>query len=253
MKTLCGPDEIGMNCAADALERRRLRRPMNAPIRRFARLDEVIATWSPTDAGTVVEEGLFGYLRARVDAGVSSRSVARMSWSKFERTVLHEATALELQVPERGDFVGLLTAAVTDAPRLLQWHHPVSCYVYSGGSTASRWNLRAGAFVRVTATCELPRSWGDDATRLSPGRQRILVLEGAYETMLESLGLFPETIRSELHGVRSVLEAYSRSGSIRGDRATATANGILVANHRPITLRAELPGATLLYEIDRIE
>lgn len=222
--------------------------------RRFARLDELETFWSPrvpsTESG---HGGLFAHLRARSDLRATSDGAATMSWAKFERVVLRDALALAVQVPETGEFCGLLTAVHADAPRLFQWANPVSPYLYVGGSLASRWQLQAGSFVPVTAAVELPRHWGVDPDRLAADRNRLFVLSGACDRELTSLCLFPETIRAELHGVRSVIEAHSRSRSVPADPRLATANGILVSNARPVTVRATLPGAELQVTIDRLE
>jgi hypothetical protein len=63
-------------------------------------------------------------------------------------------------------------------------------------------------------------------------------------------GIFPETLKSELHEVRSVIEAHSRQDSITG-LADATACGI---NAVGATVRVTAQsGITNTYKIDRLD
>ena len=190
--------------------------------RRFARLDEVKAIWSPAPA---VEEkqaaGLFGHLKPK-GAPETTRPLeipqVMITWSKFERTVLPGAMRLQALAPRRGNYIGLTTAANTDAPPILKWDHeeqrnPVAWYVYQGGSSAEQWGLRPGWWP-VSAVTRLPTMWGDlPSAHLGDGV--ILLLEGALDTRPVGNALFPETIRSELHGARSVIEAYARRATLQ--------------------------------------
>jgi hypothetical protein len=42
----------------------------------------------------------------------------------------------------------------------------------------------------------------------------VVILDGALDTRDPGAALFPETIRQELHGVRAVIEAYSKRATL---------------------------------------
>ncbi len=220
--------------------------------RRFARLDEVVALWKPKAADEPKKDGFFAHLRARSRDERLAVDMGAISWAKFARTVLPTATEISALVPASGNFIGLATSVHADAPALLKWdadgaRNPVSWYLYHPSSTASRWGLAAGTWVCVTAICELPCHW----MRRCPGEddRKILLLEGARDADCNSLVLFPECIRGELHGVRSVIEAHSKRGKLAGAK-DGSANGILAVG---TTIRVGVPGGTQTYRIDRME
>jgi hypothetical protein len=220
--------------------------------RRFARLEEVVALWKPKEIEKPKKEGFFGHLREPAQGAPLAVDVGAISWAKLARTVLPTASEIRVLVPASGNFTGLATSVHANAPALLKWdfmeaRNPVSWYLYHGSSTASRWSLTAGAWVRVTAICELPCHW----TKHCPGEddRKILLLEGARDTECNSLVLFPECIRGELHGVRAVIEAHSKRGKLAGAQE-GSANGILAVG---TTVRVVVPGGTQTYRIDRME
>jgi hypothetical protein len=83
----------------------------------------------------------------------------------------------------------------------------------------------------------------------------VFVLEGARDKRWASAGagLFPEILKAELHAVRSVIEAYSKSGQIVGIE-DGSASGILLAKGAPwnhvfrVTSGA---GTAVEYKLDR--
>lgn len=220
--------------------------------RRAAHLDEVVALWKPSVEKHASNGGFFAHLRAPAADGSLAVDMGAITWAKLARTVLPAATEIHVRVPASGDFIGVVTAVHRNAPALLKWdlesaRNPASWYLYHGGSTADRWGLSADAWVRVTAICELPCHW----KRRCPGEddRRILVLEGARDSKCDSLALFPECIRGELHGVRAVIEAYSKRGKLK-DAHMGSANGILAVG---ATVRVFVPGGAQTYRIDRME
>lgn len=85
------------------------------------------------------------------------------------------------------------------------------------------------------------------------GNGVILALEGCWDGSESiGLGLFPEILKSEFHGIRSVIEAHSRSGSPEGAEA-GNANGILFSEKGspPINLRVTSGDGVARYKIDR--
>ncbi|MGR4927242.1 hypothetical protein ACIPUD_10575 [Bradyrhizobium sp. CAR08] len=230
--------------------------------RRFARLDELPlqhAIWVPlaTEA-QAAREGVFGHLKAKQGAGVTPVDLPAMTmtWDKFARTVIPEAEQIELAVPAQGSFYALVTATHADAPPILKWdrdeeRNPVSWYTYHRGSSAQQWGLAGGRYAKVNAIMPFPSMWGSrPMPYLKPSA--FLVLEGCADTRSgQGNALFPEMLKDDLHGIRSTVEAYSRSAELSG-RAEASACGIGLQNDAAnCELRALIRGAWNRYSIDR--
>lgn len=226
--------------------------------RRFARLDEVEAIWRPKPSEQPTGKGIFSHLLNQPKAAQSVAATVPMTWRAFVEKVLPNAERIVAHVPSQGSFIALLTAADPTAPAIHQWdcedhRNPFSHYVYHGGSPASQWKLRADIFVEVTAITLMPHQWYGGAY---PNQQNgaILLLAGAVDTRDSGLAIFPETLRSELHGVRATIEAYSKSGKLEG-REEGSACGLDVrASHvHPIKVRVTSKGIETTYVIDRLE
>jgi hypothetical protein len=199
--------------------------------RRFARVDEVQALWRPPAAQPVAKrgEGVFAHLTPKGAAPTVAMvtPAITMTWEKFARTVLPDAAELELRVrmfPERANFGALVTAVDPEAPPLLQWdrpeqRNPVSWYVWHGGSPATQWGLHAD-YAKISAITESPAHWYGGEGNKQHARGIFLVLEGARESRNAGLALFPECLRSELHGVRAAIEGMA-DGSACGLLLTA--------------------------------
>ena len=71
--------------------------------------------------------------------------------------------------------------------------------------------------------------WAGEDLHKHQGTGVIFVLAGALDTRDASLCLFPEILKSDLHRVRSTIEAYSRRGKLL-ETEQGTANGILVGS-----------------------
>lgn len=225
--------------------------------RRFARLDEVKALWRPTAAKVQEAGGVFGHLNPKAAAATPSLAVPAqtMTWEKFRRTVLLTAERIEVCAPRTGPYGALVTAVNADAPPILQWdteaaRNPVSWYVWSSPPPASQFGLRAGAFVDVEALALKPSMWNNWSEHHGSGL--FFALAGARETRNAGAALFPEILKAEFHGVRSVIEAYSRSAVLEGMDAPHAA-GLLLAkgNAWGIQLRVTSGTQRLLYTLDR--
>ena len=152
-----------------------------------------------------------------------------MTWEKFARTVLPSAESIELFIPNASrSYLALVTAADPAAPPILQWdsperRNPVSWYVYSQGSTPERWNLQPETYCTVTAVTLLPCLWDAGRKFDHQGVGAVLILDGARDLLYATgAGFFPEDLRSELHPVRSTMEAYVKAAVVAGkDAATA--------------------------------
>lgn len=208
--------------------------------RRFARLDEVEALWRPAAVPAEATTGVFGHLQAK--GAVSTRQstdapTVTMTWEKFARTLLPEAREIQFRFQRRAGIATLVTAVDPEAPPLLAWdrddcRNPVSSYVWFGGSTANEFGLSVG-YVNVAAVTLKPHMWNEQKGALPNMAQGVVfLLEGAAETRSAGLAIFPENLRGELHGVRSVIEAFSKKGEIEGLGYPTASGPVLVAGSK---------------------
>lgn len=226
--------------------------------RRFARLDEVKALWRPAPAKTDAQgEGVFGHLKPKTTSPAQSMAVPAqtMTWDKFQRAVLPTAERIEVRVPSIGPYGALVTAVNPDAPPILQWdtdsaRNPVSWYVWNGVPQASQFGLRAGEFVDAEAIALKPSMWNGGGEHHGFGV--FLALAGARETRSAGAALFPEILKAEFHGIRSVIETYSRHAVLEGMDAPHVAGLVLTKGHSwNIQFRVTSGGQRLLYTLDR--
>lgn len=194
--------------------------------RRFCRVDEVCAVWRPviTESATAKSGGVFAHLKAKdapPDVAAMDIPGARMTWEKFSRAVLPTASRIEVLLPSGHLSFGALTTAVhADAPPIYQWdreddRNPVAWYVWHHGSRSSEFGLSAGEWHDLDAITLKPSMWGDRQFE-HQGKGLVLIIRGARESRNAGAAIFPECLRSELHAVRSVIEAHSRSSEIAG-------------------------------------
>lgn len=227
--------------------------------RRYARLDEVEKLWEPRAPTPEAkpEGGVFAHLRPKNAAPTIAQPdppAIAITWEKFAREVLPKAERIEYRVPSVGPFVALLTAVNPDAPPILQWdredrRNPVSWYVYPGGSPPSQWGLRAGEWAEVSAVALFPHMWSGAPPSSHHGDGAVFLLAGCMDTRESSAGLFPEILRSEYHGIRSAIEAFSRAATPSG-REQGNACGVdLRAWGQPF--RVTTASGRLSYRIDR--
>jgi hypothetical protein len=229
--------------------------------RRFARFDEVPTFWTATPVEPKPSGGVFGHLTPKgADPAVAVTVPERaMSWAVFARDVLPHVKTLHVYTPQIGGYVTLTTAEHADAPPIMQWdredaRNPVCWYVWHGGSPASQYGLKAGAWTSVLGLSTSPHEWnGTPSAHFGAGV--LVYLDGAKETRNQGSALFPECIKSDLHSVRSVIEAHARSQNLinHGDHAGATALLISAKHPSDVRLRATRDGVTSVYRIDRWE
>jgi len=204
--------------------------------RRFATLDDLTTVWvsaavtlrrDPTKSTSITPNlGVFSHLQPKLKHGDTARheslnpDLTTLTWARFQRLVLPNAERIEVLAPARGPYGALVTAADPDAPPILQWdtpdqRNPVSWYQWVGGAPARNYNVSPNTFVAVEAITLQPSMWHTDNTH--HGQGIFLVLSGASETRTDQgLGLFPEILKSEFHGIRSVIERFSTAGCIAG-------------------------------------
>jgi hypothetical protein len=232
--------------------------------RRFCRREEVPAIWIPHEAIEVEtsEGGVFGHLKPKSsEPQVTDLRMPpiSMTWEKFRRTVLPDADQIELYCDgSRNSYGALVTAANPDSPPILQWdseenRNPVSWYLWHGGSVPAQYGLSGGRFNKIEKICLGPNQWRNEDDFAHQGQRVILLIEGAKETKMAGNALFPEIMRSEFHGIRSVIEAYARSAKIAG-MESPHACGLILAKGNDTWdahLRVTSKGLKTEYKLDR--
>lgn len=198
----------------------------NSLKRRFARLDELKKVWVPRQEDYAHDTAgkIFAAIKTKEELNKPEPLTGRatpMTWEKFQRTVLPEAKKIEMKVGYgRDSYTAMVTAADPDAPPIIQWdteeiRNPFSWYLYSGGSSASQWNLTAGEYVEVTGISLLPNLWQPGYEH--QGKGVFLALKDCKDSRNSSSALFPEILRGELREVRATIEAYSKQNPLSGD------------------------------------
>lgn len=231
--------------------------------RRFATLDDVLAkVWVPQPIPEpAIYDRVFGHLRRSPQTPEIELPALTMTWDKFTRTVLPGVVSMEIAVPpHHGAFYGLVTAVDPEAPAIIQWdgldgrpRNPVSWYFYAHGSSAQQWGLSPG-MTKVTSAFLSPHQWQDAGKFSHQPKAVFFSIEGCRDNGSagnRGLALFPEILRSEFHGIRSVIEAHSRSGCIEGFES-GNANG-LAFQGTPVTLRVRTAAGIATYVIDRMD
>ena len=210
--------------------------------RRFARVDEMQSLWRPTPAKPATPQytgvGVFSKVKPRQPApaptpqklGTPPRT---MSWKVFERDILPEASSISYYTGLARSYIAFATARYPDAPPILQWdfdhrRNPVSWYLYTGGSSPEEFGLRELRWVPVTAVVRNPAYWYGH-TPPNYADSVSFLLKDSYDARRargdkQGNALFPETLKSELHGVRATIEAFSKTADL-GER-TNMASGI---------------------------
>lgn len=229
--------------------------------RRFARLSDVVSIWRPkAEAKPAGNGGVFGHLKSgKIDQIKVELPQVTMTFEKFKRTVLPDAMSIEYDTNcGSRSYFGMVTAADPESKPILQWdgdpRNQVSWYFWNGGSTPSQWGL--SGWVKVNAICAAPPHWHHPDKFKHYGEMAMFLLEGARETRLNSLtgGLFPECLRSELHGIRSVVEAHSNKSTVAGVEE-GDANGVSISKQRdnPLIFRVKTTEGYANYKIDRLD
>jgi hypothetical protein len=227
--------------------------------RRYARLDDLRPRWIPRSVERQAPEGLgmFAELldhKKRPDLAIVAPP---MDLERFLAEVLPGAHRIEAQAPLHGPYVAFVTAEDPEAPPVLQWDHeehrnPVSMYVYASGSHSRDFNLVANSWVPVLAVTDMPWQW-------TPGFKGNLadgvafVLEHCRDLKTGSgLGLFPEFLRAEYHGVRAAVEAYQRRHD--PEYRAEGVGGLVLTPSTKYTLRfkvTDVHGGTVEHTVDR--
>lgn len=229
-------------------------------LRRYATLDDVLLKlWTPRDLPEAPKNGgVFDHLRGKQKPEAIELPATRITWDKFCRTILGSVLQMEIRVASRDGFCGLMTAADPEAPAIIQWdglaghpRNPVSWYYWHGGSPAAQWGLATG-WNQVSCIFPNPSKW-QEPTKFRNQKDTIhFAIAGCVESQCQSLALFPEILKAEFHGIRSVIEAHSRSAA--GQEAeSGTANGLTFSGSDPVSLRVRTAEGVASYIIDRMD
>lgn len=230
--------------------------------RRFARFSDVQKLlWMPRPRSAPPVGGLFAHLREPGKAAALTEAGSQtVTWVKFRDTVLPTADSIAYRV-ERGlhNFAALTAAADPAAPPILQWDAPearntIASYCYTGGSTAGQWNLGVDTWVDVTGICRQAHQWNSTLKMDHQGDGVFFLLKGCRDTHHRSGGgLFVETLKSEYHAVRSVLEAHFKQAPI-AEHAEEHACGLALSSNTKScrhVFRVVSGGLVTTYTIDR--
>jgi hypothetical protein len=225
--------------------------------RRYLRRDEVPTFWTPRLlVATKSTTGIFASVTPRSKAAPQPQQVPgvqNITWARFERDVLPTAERMEAHVDYHDSFIGLATAVHADAPLLFQWQHPVSWWFRYGGAFARDVGIEGGTYVEVEGLARHIHEWWSSQPVGSFVPGILFVLKGARSLpSSQALNLFPECLRGELHGVRSVVEAYSKKRGITG---TSNVGGVALTKGTKESRRVRVTAGGLVttYIIDRWE
>jgi hypothetical protein len=250
------PSEGNITWANQLFEKLNLGRSLE---RRFAKIEECPLMWAPPNIITPEEmrRGVFDHLRSVGSIAALNRvplPAKTMTWIKFAANVLPTAERIQILAPAVGSYMALTTATHSDAEKIIRWDNEFSWYVYRGGSRAEQWGLKPETWHTLSGITPLPNLWGA-SPRFQHSTGVVLLIEGMRDFRNDSLALFPEHVRQELHSVRQTIEAYSQRGKLSGiEEATACGYDIRKGNLELSTtplLRVSAQGAESDYRIDR--
>lgn len=210
--------------------------------RRFAKLSEVKTFWLPkSEIRTEAKSGgIFSHLetKEKTKVPIINSPEMTMTWEKFSRTILPDAERIEYLVPyHKYNYGAFVTAVYPDSPPILIWdlegeRNSVSWYLYSGGSSPANWGIESGIYHEVVAISFLPNLWSEKRFKYQE-KGVMFMLKDAIDKNRKykpGLALFPECLKSDLHSIRSTIEAFSNHGQlleIEGQHAC----GLILQDH----------------------
>lgn len=113
----------------------------------------------------------------------------------------------------------------------------------------TEWGIDAGTKVKITGICLDPKAWfKSDGETIA-----LFVIDGAKDTKYKKAGnaIFPESLKTEFHSIRSTIEAYSKLASIH-EYENSSACGIAYMNKSaPKFFEVFSKGIMIPYKIDR--
>lgn len=131
--------------------------------RRYAHFDEVKdhCIWLPKQEKEEKKNGVFSHLSTKAKDAVQESKLnlptSTMTWVKFARTVLPDASKIEVLVDNPSRFMAMVTEAVVDSEPILNWDNPFSWYYHSGidGEMKRRVESAGGRYEDCEIRCSL--------------------------------------------------------------------------------------------------
>lgn len=200
--------------------------------RRFARLEDLELKWRPIPkANTAKVEaagGMFDVLLKEDKPIRDARFGGTMTWARFEKDILGNAERIEVLVPSTGNFFAFTAPVHDDAPLIFQWDNGIGTYSYVNGSPSNRWNLEGCEWTTITGITNRPSHWGN-THQSNHADCMYFVIDGCVDRANDSMVIFPETLKSVLHPVRSTIEAFAKTRPLEGANE-ASACGLAISN-----------------------
>ncbi|WJJ55082.1 hypothetical protein [Xanthomonas phage RTH11] len=188
------------------------------PLRRDELVDQL---WTKPVKEAPVAAGVFGGIKTK-DAAPDTKTLPIIkggvtSFLKVIKKILAEnPDQVQVYIPHGNThaFSSITTQVDPEAKPILRWdsedkRNPLLAYRYQNAVHPSSWGQSPGTWAEIIAiapnTQHQPKDHDDFLSRSYP------VLEKGYDMGNPTITpLFPEALRGELHGVRSVIEQYCR-------------------------------------------
>lgn len=200
--------ELGI---ADSLRRRSLRRD---------ELDGHTIWDKAAPAAPAERGGVFGAVQTKDQKAPAKKPTidgGRISMAALLDKIDDDVERIEIYISGAAtkSFSSFVTEAVEGAKPILNWDHennrnPVSTYTYTQPVQPFTWKVGAG-WNDVFAVTDKPQRW---AVVHEDEFDPHFVLVNGHDTIDSGLPLFPQTLRPELHSVRSVIEAFCRTAKL---------------------------------------
>jgi hypothetical protein len=154
--------------------------------------------------------------------------IKEITFRHFALRILPTAQTIHILPTSKDTMPYFFTRGLQNTKPLFAFHtpnsHTASWYTWGSRGPLSQANLSA-QYTTLKAIITFPHMWDfispldalDDSKCEEfkfkrHGIRYLFVLEGAKEMYDQELGLFPELLKSEFHGVRSTIEAFSKRG-----------------------------------------
>lgn len=113
--------------------------------------------------------------------------------------------------------------------------------------------MRSNTWADVSALMLTPTMWQDPEKFKHQPTGLMIVIDGCRDPNPKGcLGLFPECLRSEFRGVRSVIEAHSKTASAEGaDQQDANGLFCQADSTRNVMLRVTTADSVSEFKLDR--
>lgn len=232
--------------------------------RRYAKLEECDTLWhsgwKSKEQKAAAYKGMFSGLKPTQSAPQSLSPAGvhagNMTWRSFSEKLLPSSIKIEYFMPDGNIPIYTLTAAVdNEAPLIFQWPNHFGWYVWQDGSRATHVQLKPNTWVEVQAIIAKPCHWKSNICNNFP-QLALFSLKGAREQRNAGSAIFPEMLKSELHQIRSTIEAYSGKTNIEyalPQPHTVSGPGAQPGMQSPLLVKVTGPLGVTQVTIDRWE